>query len=79
MYTDNARISHRQLFRQILTGLLAIYFLVVPVLPDMTGPQGVLCLLTGGAVYGFFMYLFYPDPVFHPEPGALHGKNMGKA
>ena len=40
MYTDNARISHRQLFRQILTGLLGIYFLVVPVLPDMRGRQG---------------------------------------
>ena len=31
MYTDNARISHRQLFRQIVTGLLGIYFLAVPV------------------------------------------------
>ena len=79
MYTDNARISHRQLFRQILTGLLAIYFLVVPVLPDMTGRQGVLCLLTGGAVYGFLCIYFIRIRYFFQNPERYMGRIWGKA
>ena len=68
MYTDNARISHRQLFRQIVTGLLGIYFLAVPVLPDVTGRQGVLCLLTGGGIYGFLAIYFIRIRNFFQDP-----------
>lgn len=78
MYTDNARISHRQLFRQILTGLLGIYFLVVPVLPDMRGRQGVLCLLTGAWVYGFLCIYFIRIRYFFQEPQRYMGKIWGK-
>ena len=68
MYTDNAQISHRQLFRQIITGLLGPCFLVVPVLPGMTGRQGVLCLLTGAAVYGFLCIYFIRIRNFFQNP-----------
>ena len=78
MYTDNARISHRQLFRQILTGLLGIYFLVVPVLPDMRGRQGVLCLLTGAWVYGFLCIYFIRIRYFFQDPQRYMGKIWGK-
>ena len=78
MYTDNARISHRQLFRQILTGLLGIYFLVVPVLPDMRGRQGVLCLLTGAGVYGFLCIYFIRIRYFFQDPQRYMGKIWGK-
>ena len=78
MYTDNARISHRQLFRQILTGLLGIYFLVVPVLPGMRGRQGVLCLLTGAGVYGFLGIYFIRIRYFFQDPQRYMGKIWGK-
>lgn len=78
MYTDNARISHRQLFRQIITGLLGIYFLTVPVLPDMTGRQGVLCLLTGAGVYGFLCIYFIRIRYFFQNPERYMGKIWGK-
>lgn len=78
MYTDNARISHRQLFRQTLTGLMGSCFLVVPVLPDMTGRQGVLCLLTGGAVYGFLCIYFIRIRYFFQNPERCMGRIWGK-
>ena len=78
MYTDNARISHRQLFRQIVTGLLGIYFLAVPVLPDVTGRQGVLCLLTGGGIYGFLAIYFIRIRNFFQDPGKYLGRLWGK-
>ncbi len=78
MYTDNARISHRQLFRQILTGLLGIYFLVVPALPGMRGRQGVLCLLTGAGGYGFLGIYFIRIRYFFQDPQRYMGKIWGK-
>lgn len=78
MYTDNAQISHRQLFRQIITGLLGPCFLVVPVLPGMTGRQGVLCLLTGAAVYGFLCIYFIRIRNFFQNPEKYMGKFLGK-
>ena len=54
MFADNARISHRQLFRQIVLGVLGIYTLVIPIFPEVSGRQGVLCLLTVLAVYLLF-------------------------
>ena len=78
MYTDNARISHRQLFRQIVTGLLGIYFLAVPVLPDVTGRQGVLCLLTGGGIYGFLAIYFIRIRNFFQDPEKYLGRLWGK-
>ena len=78
MYTDNARISHRQLFRQILTGLLGIYFLAVPVLPEMTGRQGALCLLTAAGVYGFLCIYFVRLRNFFQDPEKYMGKVLGK-
>lgn len=78
MYTDNARISHRQLFRQILTGLLGIYFLSVPVLPEMTGRQGVLCLLTAAGIYGILCIYFVRLRNFFQAPEKYMGKVWGK-
>ena len=46
MFADNARISHRQLFRQIVLGVIGIYTLVIPIFPEVFGRQGILCLLT---------------------------------
>ena len=43
MFADNARISHRQLFRQIVLGLIGIYTLAIPVFPEVSGRQGILC------------------------------------
>lgn len=79
MYTDNARISHRQLFRQTLTGLLGVYFLTVPVLPEMRGRQGVLCLLTGAGVYGLLCICFIRIRNTFRDPEGHMGKIGGKA
>ena len=78
MYTDNARISHRQLFRQIIAGLLGVYFLVVPVLPEITGRQGVFCLLTGGGIYGFLSIYFIRIRNFFQDPEKYLGRLWGK-
>ena len=51
MYADNAQISHRQLFRQLFTGLVGVYILVIPVMPQLYGRQGILALLTGTVIY----------------------------
>lgn len=79
MYTDNARISHRQLFRQMLTSLLGVYFLAVPVLPDMTGRQGVLCILTGAGLYGVLGIYFIRARNTFRDPEGYMGKIWGKA
>ena len=60
MFADNAQISHRQLFRQILLGLSGIYFLTVPVCGELRGRQGMLSFLGYGSVF-VFMHLFYPS------------------
>ncbi len=78
MYTDNARISHRQLFRQIIAGLLGVYFLAVPVLPEITGRQGVFCLLTGGGIYGFLSIYFIRIRNFFQDPEKYLGRLWGK-
>lgn len=78
MFADNAQISHRQLFRQMVTGLLGIYFLVVPGISNLTGRQGVFCLLAGMAVYMLlFVYFIRIKHVFQ-NPEKYLGRITGK-
>ena len=51
MYAENAQISHRQLYRQMVTGLMGILFLTVPVIPGLSGRQGILAVLSGTGIY----------------------------
>lgn len=78
MYADNAQISHRQLFRQMVTGLLGIYVLVIPVLPEISGRQGILALLTAMGLYLVLCTGFVRlKPVFQ-SPEKYMGKKAGK-
>ena len=40
MFADNQRISHRQLFRQLVLGQLGIYLVTIPVTSYLEGRQG---------------------------------------
>lgn len=51
MFADNRRISHRQLFRQLVLGLLGIYLVTVPVTEELRGRQGIFCLLIMGVLF----------------------------
>lgn len=77
MFADNARISHRQLFRQIVLGLIGIYTLAIPVFPEVAGRQGILCLLTAMAVYLLFCIYFIRIKTVMQNPRRYMGKILG--
>lgn len=77
MFADNARISHRQLFRQIILGLIGIYTLAIPVFPEVSGRQGMLCLLTAMAVYLLFCIYFIRIKTVMQNPRRYMGKILG--
>ena len=60
MYAENAQISHRQLYRQMVTGLMGILFLTVPVIPGLSGRQGILAVLSGIVVYLSLIHISEP-------------------
>lgn len=78
MFADNAQISHRQLFRQVVVGLLGIYFLAVPVLPGLFGRQGILALLTGMGIYLFLCIYFIRIKHIFQNPVRYMGKIPGR-
>ena len=77
MFADNARISHRQLFRQIVLGVIGIYTLAIPVFPEISGRQGMLCLLTVMAVYLLFCIYFIRIKTVMQNPRRYMGKVLG--
>ena len=77
MFADNARISHRQLFRQIVLGVIGIYTLVIPIFPEVFGRQGILCLLTAMAVYLLFCIYFIRIKTVMQNPRGYMGKILG--
>ena len=77
MFADNARISHRQLFRQIVLGVIGIYTLVIPIFPEVFGRQGILCLLTVMAVYILFFIYFIRIKTVMQNPRRYMGKIFG--
>lgn len=77
MFADNARISHRQLFRQIVLGLIGIYTLAISVFPEVSGRQGILCLLTAMAVYLLFCIYFIRIKTVMQNPRRYMGKILG--
>lgn len=77
MFADNARISHRQLFRQIVLGLIGIYTLAIPVFQEVSGRQGILCLLTAMAVYLLFCIYFIRIKTVMQNPRRYMGKILG--
>ena len=77
MFADNARISHRQLFRQIFMGVIGIYTLAIPVFPEIFGRQGILCLLTVMAVYLLFFVYFIRIKTVMQNPRRYMGKVLG--
>lgn len=78
MFADNAQISHRQLFRQLLLGLMGIYFLAVPVCSQLRGRQGILSLLTGMGIYLFLCIYFIRLKTVFKNPIQYMGKIMGR-
>lgn len=66
MYADNARISHRQLFRQTVTALLGVYFFFIPMEESLRGRQGVLCLVSASLLYLFLIIYFIRIRNFFP-------------
>ena len=78
MFADNAQISHRQLFRQILLGLSGIYFLTVPVCGELRGRQGMLSLLGGMVLYLFLCIYFIRLKTVFRSPLQYMGKTAGR-
>ena len=78
MYADNAQISHRQLFRQIFTGLAGVYILVIPVMPKLHGRQGILALLTGMGIYLLLCTYFARIKTVFQYPEKYLGKFWGR-
>lgn len=78
MYADNARISHRQLFRQIVTGLLGVYFFFIPMDSNLQGRQGVLSLLSASLLYLCLSIYFIRIRNFFYRPEKYLGKRWGR-
>ncbi len=57
MFSDNHRISRRQLGRQLALGLSGTFLLVVPGLPQLYGLSGILSCVIGLGV--LWVYLFF--------------------
>lgn len=77
MFADNARISHRQLFRQMVLGVIGIYTLTIPVFPEISGRQGMLCLFTVMAIYLLFFIYFIRIKTVMQSPKRYMGKILG--
>lgn len=77
MFADNARISHRQLFRQMVLGVIGIYTLTIPVFPEISGRQGMLCLFTATAIYLLFFIYFIRIKTVMQSPKRYMGKVLG--
>ena len=78
MYADNARISHRQLFRQTVTALLGVYFFFIPMEESLRGRQGVLCLVSASLLYLFLIIYFIRIRNFFSRPEKYLGRLWGK-
>ncbi len=78
MYADNARISHRQLFRQTVTALLGVYFFFIPVEENLRGRQGVLCLVSAALLYLFLSIYFIRIRNFFSRPEKYLGRLWGR-
>lgn len=78
MYADNAQISHRQLFRQILTGLLGVCLLVIPAVPGLRGRQGILAVMAGTGIYMFLSICFIRVKTVFQDPERYLGKFTGR-
>lgn len=78
MYADNAQISHRQLFRQILTALLGVSLLAVPAAPALRGKQGILAVLAGIGIYIALGICFIRVKTVFQEPERYLGKMAGR-
>ncbi|POP33687.1 spore gernimation protein [Lactonifactor longoviformis] len=57
MFADNQKISHRQLFRQLVMSFLGIYLLCIPGWQSLEGRRGVLCV--GIGLLFLFFYIIY--------------------
>lgn len=78
MYADNARISHRQLFRQTVTALLGVYFFFIPMEESLRGRQGVLCLVSASLLYLFLIIYFIRIRNFFSRPEKYLGRLWGR-
>lgn len=78
MYADNKLISQRQLFRQMVTGLLGIYLLAAPVTEGLVGRQGILALFIGMVFYLSVGIYFIRIKTVFQKPEKYMGKMMGK-
>lgn len=78
MYTENGRVSHRQLFRQMAVSLLGIYLLYLPGKNGLYGRFGIFCIFL--PVLFFLIYGIYliriKNCYHHPEK--YFGKVGGK-
>lgn len=57
MFADNQKISHRQLFRQLVMSFLGVYLLCIPGWESLEGRRGVLCV--GIGILFLFFYIIY--------------------
>lgn len=78
MFTENERISGRQLFRKMIMGLIGIYLTVVPVIPEIRGLQGILALLLVMVIYLFAGIWFVRMKAIFQDPERYLGKIVGK-
>lgn len=78
MYAENAQISHRQLYRQMVTGLMGILFLTVPVIPGLSGRQGILSVLSGTGVYLILCTYFVRIKTVFQYPEKYMGKTAAR-
>ena len=78
MYAENAQISHRQLYRQMVTGLTGILFLTVPVMPGLSGRQGILALISGTGVYLILCTYFVRIKTVFQYPEKYMGKTAAR-
>lgn len=78
MFADNQRISHRQLFRQLVLGQLGIYLVTVPVTSYLEGRQGVLSLLLMGVLFFAASIFFIRMKPCYLSPERYMGKYAGK-
>ncbi len=76
MFADNARISHRQLFRQIVLGVIGIYTLVIPIFPEVFGKAGNLMFANSNGRLYTFLYLFYSNKNSNAKSSKIYGKDI---
>lgn len=76
-YAENNRISHRQLYRQIILSVLAPFLLCIPGRKGLSGLSGVIGIVVAVLILLLYVFLLMRTSYCYADPVKILGKLKG--